>query len=74
MPLNNTITEEEGREREAYYVALARLRAKIDEVERACVEDAAVRSAVQIAAESYTTQLEALRKEAARRRRRARRG
>jgi hypothetical protein len=74
MPLNPTNTEEERLAREAYHAALASLRAKIDEVEHTCVDDGAVRSAVQIAAESYATQLEALRQAVVRKRRRARRG
>ena len=72
MRKDNTISEEDRQAREAYYVAFALLRAKLDEVERACVDDDTVRSAVSIAVENYTTQLEALRQSAVRKRKRRR--
>lgn len=68
-----TITSEGRQEREAYYIAFALLRTKLDEVERACVDEDMVRSAVRIAVESYTTQLESLRQSALRERKRNRR-
>lgn len=70
--MNNTLTDGAGQEREAYYVAFALLRAKLDEVERACVDDDAIRSAVYISVENYTSQLEKLRQSALRKRKKRR--
>lgn len=72
MGADNTITEEGKQAREAYHVALTLLRTKLDEVERACVDDDALRSAVHIAVESYTTQLETLRQSALRKQKKRR--
>ncbi len=69
----DTTNNEEGRQaREAYHAAFALLRTKLDEVEGACVDDDSVRSALHIAVESYTTQIEALRQSALRKRKRKR--